>query len=71
MVARAAPERRRGRPRLVPGETTSRLTVCLPQSVRDYFDRLAARRGPSIATAEIVREQLILAAKNRLLDHSV
>ena len=62
---------RRGRPRLAEGEGTSRLTVSLPQSVRDHFDRMAAQRGPTTATAEVVREHLISAAQNRRLAETV
>lgn len=60
-------EKGRGRPPLVVGEQTSRLTVSLPISVRDHYDRLAARRGPHVSTAEVIRERLsdISAAQNR------
>jgi hypothetical protein len=56
-----------GRPTLAPGERTSRITVSLPLSVRDYYDRMAAQRGPDVSTAEVVRERLsaICDAQNR------
>lgn len=48
-----------GRPTLAPGEPTSRITISMPMSLRDHYDRLAAQRGPNVSTAEVVRERLL------------